>query len=118
MSSQSLPNGFAPGATSTGLRVAAHRSEDASAAVLARYASLEGRDVASLRCLGVEGGFAVECQVHPARDPDAGPRELGPYSFERLEDARRFVDEVSLALEYLGCEVDADRRASPQPSPA
>ncbi|MBA3331739.1 MAG: hypothetical protein H0T39_12885 [Actinobacteria bacterium] len=56
--------------------------------------------------------------MHTARDADTGPRELGPYSFERLEDARRFVDEVSLALEYLGCEVEADRRTAPQSDPA
>jgi len=100
------------------LRVAAHRSDGAPAAVMTRHASLEGREVASLRCLGGERGFAVECQVHTARDADTGPRELGHYSFERLEDARRFVDEVSLALEYLGCEVDADRRAANHPDPA
>lgn len=93
----------------TGLRIASAPSQDGSTQVLARHASLEGREVASLRCVRVDRGYAVECDVRsPTGDSDG--RRLGPYAFDRFDEAKRFVEETSLALEYLGCDIDSDRR--------
>jgi hypothetical protein len=34
------------------------------------------------------------------------PLTLGPYKFATPEEAQAFVEEATLALEYLGCEIN------------
>lgn len=95
-----------------GLRIASPPpSAGTPAVIFTRHASLDGHELASVRCLTVERGYLVECTVRRSGDGAGAPRELGPYAFERLDEAKRFVEETALALEYLGCEVDAERRA-------
>jgi hypothetical protein len=48
----------------------------------------------------------VECEVYPANTLMIEPLTLGPYKFATPEEAQAFVEEATLALEYLGCEIN------------
>ena len=71
-----------------------------SGELFSRTAASDGRHVVTLRCLEADQEFLVECAVGADRE-----RTLGPYVFADARDARRFVDEATLALEFLGCEL-------------
>ena len=72
-------------------------------AELVREAIYGDRCVAHFRCYDDRGGSAVEAQVTPV---DGGePVNRGPYWFPTAHDAFRFLQEASLALQYLGCTV-------------
>jgi hypothetical protein len=58
-----------------------------------------------LRCFDDGDECTVECVVYPMDDAGSGPVHPGPYSFASRDDATAFVEEATLALEYLGCEV-------------
>ena len=68
--------------------------------LFSRTACTDGRHVVTLRCLEADGDFVVECAVGAERE-----EVVGPYAFADARDARRFVDEATLALEFLGCQV-------------
>ena len=68
--------------------------------LFSRTATDDGRHVVTLRCLESQGEFLVECAVGTERE-----RTVGPYVFADARDARRFADEATLALEFLGCEL-------------
>ncbi len=68
--------------------------------LFSRTAENEGRHVVTLRCLETDGEFVVECAVGTERE-----RNVGPYVFGEARDARRFVDDATLAFEFLGCDV-------------
>lgn len=70
-----------------------------------RTARKEGREVVRLRCESAGGAFAVACEVFPANAMRTTPLLPGPYRFETLAEARAFLTEVTMALEYLGCYV-------------
>lgn len=65
----------------------------------------EGQTLVELRATEEKGTWVVACDVQPTR-PGAEQVSRGPYVFASENEARRFVDEAALALEYLGCEVD------------
>ena len=72
--------------------------------LFAYEARKEGRTVAVLRGLaGVNGAVTVETKVYPVTAPANAEPQVRPYAFPTREQARRFVDEAILALEYLGC---------------
>jgi hypothetical protein len=68
-----------------------------------RFARRGEEQVISLRCVETHAGFAVECEVNPVGGLD--PTTRGPYAFATETEARQFVDEATLALQYLGCDV-------------
>jgi hypothetical protein len=58
-----------------------------------------------LRCLRLGDRWVVECEVRPENAVDEATVRPGPYAFATERAARAFADEVTLALEYLGCEI-------------
>lgn len=72
-----------------------------------RQARKDGRQLAVMRTVnGADGAIVVECEVYPANTLMIEPLTLGPYNFATPEEAQAFVEEASLALEYLGCEIN------------
>jgi len=73
-------------------------------AELVREATRAGRRVALLRCYdAADGATVVEAEVVPQNG--GTPIRRGPYRFPTAHDAFRFVQEATLALQYLGCAV-------------
>jgi len=73
------------------------------AAELIREVTRDGRWVARLRCYDGDAGAIVDAQVAPAGGGE--PLRRGPYRFATAHDALHFVQEATLALQYLGCSV-------------
>ena len=72
-------------------------------AELVREASRDGHRVALLRCYdGMDGTTVVEAEVSANGNE---PVKRGPYRFATAPEAFRFVQEATLALQYLGCTV-------------
>lgn len=71
-----------------------------------RHARKDGRQLAVMRTVdGSEGGVVVECEVYPTNTLMIEPMTLGPYTFGSHDEAQAFVEEATIALEYLGCEI-------------
>jgi hypothetical protein len=70
-----------------------------------RTARKEGKQVATLRRLQLGSQFIVESDVYPVGTMRIEPVRPGPYIFGSREEAAAFIEETTLALEYLGCEV-------------
>ena len=70
-----------------------------------RTARKEGRQVVTLRRLALGNQFIVESDVYPVGTMRVEPVRPGPYVFGTREEASAFIEETTLALEYLGCEV-------------
>lgn len=70
-----------------------------------RTARKEGKQVATLRRLMLGTQFIVESDVYPVGTTRIEPVRPGPYIFGSREEATTFIDETTLALEYLGCDV-------------
>jgi len=70
-----------------------------------RTARKEGKQVATLRRLTLGTQFIVESDVYPVGTMRIEPVRPGPYIFGSREEAAAFIEETTLALEYLGCEV-------------
>jgi hypothetical protein len=70
-----------------------------------RTARKDGRQVATLRRLSLGNQFIVESDVYPVGTMRVEPVRPGPYMFGSREEATAFIEETTLALEYLGCEV-------------
>jgi hypothetical protein len=70
-----------------------------------RTARKEGKQVATLRRLTLGTQFIVESDVYPVGTMRIEPVRPGPYVFGSREEAAAFIEETTLALEYLGCEV-------------
>jgi hypothetical protein len=49
--------------------------------------------------------FIVESDVYPVGTMRVEPVRPGPYVFGSRQEASTFIDETTLALEYLGCDV-------------
>ncbi len=71
----------------------------------ARTARKDGRQVVTLRRLQLGNQFIVESDVYPVGTMRVEPVRPGPYVFGTREEASAFIQETSLALEYLGCDV-------------
>ena len=71
---------------------------------IVREATRGGVRVALLRCYPEHGRALVEAEIVPAGE--TAPVQQGPHLFATMPEARRFVDETMLALQYLGCRVD------------
>jgi hypothetical protein len=65
----------------------------------------EGRPVATLHGVMVDGNAIVEAEIHPAGRPPGDPPLQRPFTFATAEAAQRFADESLMALEFLDCEV-------------
>ena len=81
--------------------------------LFAYRAKRDGRAVADMFCLEEESLTAdvvVVAEIRPthARDDSEPLRQVR--AFPTSKQARRFVDEALIALEYLGCTVDATSR--------
>ncbi len=70
-----------------------------------RTARKDGRQVVTLRRLQLGNQFIVESDVYPVGTMRVEPVRPGPYVFGTREEASAFIDETTLALEYLGCEI-------------
>ena len=70
-----------------------------------RTAKKEGRQVATLRRLALGSQFIVESDVYPVGTMRVEPMRPGPYVFGTREEANAFIEETTLALEYLGCDI-------------
>jgi hypothetical protein len=70
-----------------------------------KTARKDGRLVATLRRLMLGNQFIVESDVYPVGTMRVEPMRPGPYLFGSREEASAFIDETTLALEYLGCEI-------------
>lgn len=68
-------------------------------------AEKDGKRVVILRRYEGARGAVVECDVFPVDTMRIEPLRPGPYLFATPEPASRFIDEVLLALEYLGCTI-------------
>jgi hypothetical protein len=64
-----------------------------------------GQELAFLRCVRLGDRWVVECEVRPKGALDEATVRPGPYAFATERAARAFADEVTLALEYLGCDI-------------
>jgi hypothetical protein len=73
--------------------------------LLTRHAKRGTQHVASMRCVERAGQVLVECQVYPVDSLRVEPLRAGPYTFAAEHEARRFLEEATLALQYLGCDV-------------
>jgi hypothetical protein len=70
-----------------------------------RTARKDGRNVATLRRLQLGNQFIVESDVYPVGTMRIEPVRPGPYVFGTREEASAFIEETTLALEYLGCDL-------------
>jgi hypothetical protein len=70
-----------------------------------RSASKDGRRLVRVRAVDRGNDVVVECIVYPASSLRVEPLRPGPYVFASSAEATRFVEEIILALEYLGCDV-------------
>ncbi len=70
-----------------------------------RTARKDGRQVATLRRLALGNQFIVESDVYPVGTMRVEPVRPGPYVFGTRDEASAFIEETTLALEYLGCEI-------------
>jgi hypothetical protein len=68
-------------------------------------AEKDGQRVVILRRYEGNRATVVECDVFPVDAMRIEPLRPGPYVFTGPELAVRFVDEVLLSLEYLGCSI-------------
>jgi hypothetical protein len=69
-------------------------------------AEKDGKRVVILRRYEGARGAVVECDVFPVDTMRIEPLRPGPYLFTSPEPASRFVEEVLLSLEYLGCTIN------------
>jgi hypothetical protein len=74
-------------------------------ALAIRRARRDGREVATIRCFQDIDAFAIECEVYPISRMVIEPLRPGPYRFAELAEASAFLDEATLCLRYLGCDV-------------
>ena len=70
-----------------------------------RTARKDGRQIATLRRLMLGNQFIVESDVYPVGTMRVEPVRPGPYVFSSRDEASVFIEETTLALEYLGCEI-------------
>jgi hypothetical protein len=70
-----------------------------------RTARKDGRQVVTLRRLMLGNQFIVESDVYPVGTMRIDPMRPGPYVFGSRAEASTFIEETTLALEYLGCEI-------------
>ena len=70
-----------------------------------KTARKDGRQVATLRRLALGNQFIVESDVYPVGTMRVEPVRPGPYVFGTRDEASAFIQETTLALEYLGCEI-------------
>jgi hypothetical protein len=72
--------------------------------LLYREVRRDGQVVALFRGLPSDAGVTVETRVFPVdAPPGSGQHVDRPFPFSTLEQARNFVDDSIVALEYLGC---------------
>ncbi len=64
-----------------------------------------GRPVVRFRCADHGTEWVVECDVYPVDQLSVQPRTSGPYVFASVAEAKAFMDESMLALQYLGCDL-------------
>ena len=70
-----------------------------------RTARKDGRNVVTLRRLQLGNQYIVESDVYPVGTMRVEPVRPGPYIFGTREEASAFIEETTLALEYLGCDL-------------
>jgi hypothetical protein len=72
-----------------------------------RHARLEGRSVALLRAVEINGRCVVEVDVWPSDTHPYDTVTAGPYTFPSAVEATRFVTHAVEAFITLGCDVQA-----------
>jgi hypothetical protein len=65
----------------------------------------DGKILAVLRGVVVDGAVTVETDIHPVGRPAADPPDQRPFVFTSVDAAQRFADECLMAFEYLDCEI-------------
>jgi hypothetical protein len=76
--------------------------------LLDRQATKEGKDVVHLHVRDADQCI-VEASVFPPQAAAGEAVPVAPFTFSTPEEAREFVEEASIALEYLGCDVSVTR---------
>ena len=74
---------------------------------LLREVRREGKVIALFRGIVSDNGVTVETRIFPVKavPPGDDGHVDRPFPFSTLDQARRFVDDSIVALEYLGCTV-------------
>jgi hypothetical protein len=72
-----------------------------------RHARIDGRSVALLRAVEVDGQCVVEVDVWPNDNHPYDAAAAGPYVFPSAVEATRFVTHAVEAFITLGCDVQA-----------
>ena len=70
-----------------------------------RTARKDEHQVVTLRRLMLGNQFIVESDVYPVGTMRIDPVRPGPYVFGSRDEASAFIEETTLALEYLGCDI-------------
>jgi hypothetical protein len=65
----------------------------------------DGRAVVVLEAVATGDGVVVETEVFSIIDAPGAPPATRPFAFSTLEQARRFVEDALVSLEYLDCTV-------------
>ncbi len=73
--------------------------------LLARQVHKDAQQLVNLRYVRRADEWLVEALVYPLGTVQVEPVPAGPYTFASARQAERFLDEITLALEYLGCDV-------------
>jgi hypothetical protein len=76
--------------------------------VLDRLATKDGKDVVHLHVRDSDL-CVVEASVFRPESASGEAVPVSPFTFSTPEEAREFVEEASIALEYLGCDVSVTR---------
>ena len=76
--------------------------------LLDRQATKEGKDIVHLHVRDNDL-CVVEASVFPPQAATGEAVPVAPFTFSTPEEAREFVEEASIALEYLGCDVSVTR---------
>jgi hypothetical protein len=81
-----------------------NRPEHLPTDLLYREVRREGKIVALFRGIATDAGVTVETRIFPVDAvPGNGQHVDRPFPFSTLDQARMFVDDSTVALEYLGC---------------
>jgi hypothetical protein len=67
----------------------------------------DGNRVVQLRGVGAGTGYTVEYRVDAVNGRQADGPPVQTASFATQADVKAFVDDVSAALQYLGCRISA-----------
>ena len=79
-------------------------------------AKKDSKPIVALWLIPTKDGCDLRSDVYPVKSLRVDPVRLGPYKFQRAEDAQAFAQEAARALIHLGCQiVENERPSAPTP---